>query len=128
MNRYEGLAIARQLGDIVGSARATRTLSTIARWQDDLDASASLGHQSLEQHQVLNQRHFHADLFAFQILDGVDARLGDDLVVAVGVIGEEDAGGFATAFAGDNRYETAALAAVRFFPTPGTIGAASGKK
>ena len=57
----------------------------------------------VEQQQMLDQADLDADLLALEILEALDARLADDHVVAVRIVGEHDHDALAAARAGDQR-------------------------
>ena len=46
--------------------------------------------QALQQQEVLDQGQLEPDLLALEVLEALDARLGDDLVVAVAVVIQND--------------------------------------
>ncbi len=57
--------------------------------------------ESVEEEQVRNEADFEADFFALELFDGFDAGLGDNHVVSVGVVGDEDGDVGRAARAGD---------------------------
>ena len=59
--------------------------------------------QTVQQHQVFNEADFEADLFALESLEGFHARLGDDHVVSVAVVGQHDDHVFRAVCTGDER-------------------------
>ena len=75
--------------DLAGGQRLRRLVGRDVH-QLDVARSSCPVFSSPWQQQVLDQAELEADLLALELLEALDARLGDDHVVAVAVVGDQD--------------------------------------